>query len=209
MAGESFIPIIDSDNAVRKQHSVQRSNGTDTVEQYVHVIGEPYLATYTIPAVTEVPLQTANAHLIEIMAGGTLSVCVRWLAVYESTAATASTLMLFSLFRLTSAGTGGTVITPAPHHTSDAAAGATAMTAPSSKGTETTVVDSRTGVTLSAPAVAGFTPIWARDWRMERTKGLWIPAGASNGIALKQLTAVATAGKVLIVAEIVESAEGA
>ena len=204
---QSYVPFLDSASATRKFHSNQRSNGSDTVEEYVQATAEPYLATYRI-VTGALALSTANAHLLEIMAGASLRVGIRWIRVEQVANATAVASNLFSLYRLSDAGTTGTAITPAPTDPADAASGATAMTLPSSKGTETTLVDSRQAILHTTAATVGINPVALFTFEGERSKCLWIAAGAANGICIKNIPSDA-AGTVRITASIVESAEGA
>lgn len=204
---ESHVPFLDSAAATRKFHTNQRSNGADTVEQYVQVEGEPYLPCYTIPVTTAISTATANSHLLEIMAGASLRVGLRRLRVTQLVNGTTQQNQ-WEILRLSSAGTGGTALTPSPHDPADSASGATAMTLPSSKGTEGVAVWDGVVLTHATVATVGLNPILDLDWTRERGKALWIAAGAANGLCLKNITASATT-TVIITAEIVESAEGA
>lgn len=204
---ESNVPFLDSLSATRKFHTNQRSNGTDTVEEYVQGISEPYLTTYTISVTTAISTATANSHLLQIMAGASSRVCLRRLYVTQMVNGTTQTNQ-WSLHRLSTAGTGGTVYTPAANDPADAASGATAMTLPTVKGAEGVAIGTFAILTHATAATVGLNPIYFRDWALERTKGIWIAAGAANGIALKNITASAST-TVHITAVIVESPEGA
>lgn len=204
---ESYVPFLDSASATRKFHTNQRSNGADTVEEYVGPTAEPYLATYTISVTAAISAATANAHLLQIMAGASLRVGLRRLRVTQMVNGTTQNNQM-SIHRLTTAGTGGTSYTPAPHDPADSASGATAMTLPSSKGTESTALWTGAVLTHATVTTVGLNPILDLDWTRERGKALWIAAGATNGLALKNITGSAST-TVLITAEIVESAEGA
>lgn len=205
---QSYVPFLDSADATRKFHTNQRSNGSDTVEQYIQLEGEPYLASYRVNTSTAVALATANSHLLQIMAGASLRVGIRRITVYQAVNASAIAINQWGVYRLTTAGTGGTSITPASLDPADAASGATAMTLPSSKGTESTLIEYRHATLHTTAATVDLNPLAIFDFTTERTKALWIAAGTSNGIALKNISSDA-AGTVRIVAELVESAEGA
>ena len=205
---QSHVPFLDSASATRKFHTNQRSNGTDTVEQYVQQVAEPYLASYRISSGTAASTATANSHLLQIMAGASLRVCVRRIWVYQAAAATSTSNDQMAIYRLTTAGTGGTALTPASLDPADAASGAAAMLLPTAKGTEGTLIEYRHAILHATDTSIGLNPIAIFDFTSERTKGLWIAAGTSNGIALKMITSDAAA-TVRIVADIVESAEGA
>jgi hypothetical protein len=121
------------------------------------------------------------------MAGASLNVRIRRIEVYQSTGGT-SVVGDFLIYRLSSAGTGGTVLTPSPLDPSDAGSGATVMTLPSAKGTEGVLIhstSSNTSSTSTIPMGKMFEIDFDRELRM---KGLIIPAGASNGIAIKSIT---------------------
>lgn len=204
---QSYVPFLDSASATRKFHTNQRSNGADTTEEYIQLTGEPYLATYTGCSLATV-LTTANSHVVQVMAGASLRVGIRRLSMHLVTAATSTTNMQWGIFRLTSAGTGGTAYTPNPHDSADAASGATMMTLPSSKGTEGALMRLGADLVHQTITTVGAQTIVDLDWTRTATKALWIPAGTSNGIAFKNLTAVSPAA-VYINVEFVESAEAA
>ena len=116
-------------------HTFQRTIGANSVEDEVVLNGEQYLATYRI-ATAQTSVATASSHLLQIMAGATLNVYIRSIRVYQVAMATAAAITVVALFRLTTAGTGGTVMAPQPLDTTDAASGSTSMTLPTVKGTE-------------------------------------------------------------------------
>lgn len=182
----------------------QRTITSNTVNQARVVLSEPYAASYTVSVTTAVSTAVANTHLLQIMAGSLNRVVLRRLQVSQIVNAGAETRCVFQLLRLTSAGTGGTSYTPAAVDPVDTATAATAMTAPSAKGTEGTVLWTQAR-TIPDTALTNTTEplLIDLDWRDPRTKGPVIAAGTSNGLALKNITAVATA-TVHIWAEFVE-----
>jgi len=204
---QSFVPFLDSASATRKFHTNQRSNGADTVEAYVQLTGEPALATYTGCALATV-LTTINSHVVQVMAGASLRVGIRRLSLHLVTAATTTTNMQWGIFRLTTAGTGGTAYTPNPHDAADAASGTTMMTLATSKGTEGALLRLGASLVHQTITTVGAQTIVDLDWTRTATKALWIPAGVANGIAFKNLTAVSPAA-VYANVEFIESAEGA
>jgi len=205
---QSYVPFLDSASATRKFHTNQRSNGADTVEQYIQLDGEPYLSSYRINTTAAVALATANSHLLQVMAGASLRVGIRRITVYQAVNATATASNQWGIYRLITAGTGGTSITPAALDPADAASGAAAMTLPTVKGTESTLIEYRHATLHTTVASIDLNPVAVFDFTTLRTKALWIAAGTSNGMALKNISSDA-AGTVRIVAELVESAEGA
>jgi hypothetical protein len=187
-----------------KRHAVERTEGADTVLQFIDVEGEPELAAYTVSTSSAIALSTANEHLMQIMAGASLRVGIRRIRVYQVAAAASTGLDAFAIYRLTTAGTGGGSITPVALDPADGAAGAAAMTRPTSKGTEGSLVRYRNGLVHATETSIGLNPIVEWDFTMLRTKCLWIAAGTSNGIAVKNLTSDASA-TVRVEVDLVES----
>lgn len=162
--------------------------------------GEPYLPTYSVSTITLVSAATANSHIVQIMAGSSLNVRIRHFKVQVVVSVGASVDIL-GLYRLSSAGTGGTVLTPAPYDPADTS-GATAMTLPSAKGTETTLVQSQA---VSFPALGSVSTTYFWEWTQQPNgKPIIIPAGTSNGLAWKNVTAEAS-GTMLFYVEFVET----
>lgn len=185
-----------------KLHGWDKVIGANTtIDQFV-LPGEFPYAAYTV-ILENVSAATGNDHLLQIMAGSSLNVRIRSISIEQSSNAGAVNLLTTQIMRLTTAGTGGTVLTPAKHDSGDAAAGATAMTIPTVKGAESTVIKRAT-----CTARAAFQSTAEDSWQWVQQPGvkpLIIPAGTSNGIAIKTLTAIATATWNIHV-EIVETA---
>jgi len=109
--------------------------------------------------------------------------------------ATTAAFCQWAIYRLTSAGSGGTAITGQLVDPGDAAVGATTMTLPTAKGTEGALLWSGASVmtqTLTATPAA-INPILVIDFDSMRRKPIHVAAGTSNGIALKNITAIAAA----------------
>jgi len=181
----------------------QRTITSNTVHQARVAIALPYLATYTVSVTTAVSTGTANSHLLQIFAGALNRVILRKLQVSQIVNAGAETRCVFQLLRTTTAGTGGTAYTPAALDPVDTATAATAMTLPSSKGTESSILWTQAR-TIPDTALTNTTEPLLIDlnWTDPTSKGPVIAAGA--GIALKNITAVATA-TVHIYAEFAEA----
>jgi len=184
------------------------TENSQTVRDEKSILGENYLASYTITTsgTSGVSIATANSHPLQIMAGASLKVRVRRIEVHQATVATTVALPVFSLFRLTTAGSGGTAVTPNPLNPADSASGATAMKLPSSKGTEAAEITTAVPYFMQTLAASNqlIQPIIVWDFDRPRSQPLIIAAGTSNGIAVKNVTAVA-AGQVVIVAWIDET----
>lgn len=184
MAQGSFVQVSPASTGVKLATGATYTENANTVQDPKVIQGEAYLPVYTFVA-SAVALSTSTSHLLEIMAGAALNVRIRRITVTQNTASGAVNAVAYLLFRLTTAGTGGTAVTARPFDTSDAAAGATGMTLPSSKGTE--------GVQLwqeSAWVGTAAIPIAASALRwveVDMDKPIIIPAGTSNGLAIKMV----------------------
>lgn len=178
------------DGAGKKLGTSLYSENGILVQDVKTIPGENYLATYTVVAAGILCTTTAT-HLIEIMAGASLNVRVRRIVITESTAAAAVVAWPLQIFRVTTAGTGGVAITPRPLDSNDAAAGATAMTKATSPGSEGVQLWQETMWlgTLAVP-VSNYA---LREAQLDFSKPILIPAGATNGIAIKNTVSTATA----------------
>lgn len=190
---ESFVQL-DPDGTGKKLHSSDKIIGANTVHDEVVVQGEPYLASYVITSanVLSPSMATAGDHLLAIQAGASLNVYIRRILIAQRGLATAAAIAPIQLLRLTTAGSGGTVLTPRPLDTSDAAAGATARAIPSTLGTEGVYLVELSGTLLSAAGAGAFYIDLSLD-DMLRTKPIRIPAGTANGIAIRNPVAQAGA----------------
>lgn len=191
-----------------KMHSFNRTIGANSVEDEVTLNGEPYLASYVISTSTAASTATAASHLLQIMAGASLHVYVRRIRVYQFAVATTAAIVTLQLFRLSSAGTGGTAFTPAILDGNDSASGATSMSLPTVKGTEGTLVGIAASQFIQTVPTGGngMAPLLA-EWdfdKLLRSKAIRIPAGTANGLAIKNPTAVAGAS-VVVEAQISEA----
>lgn len=187
---ESIVQVTSA--GTTKLHTFQRTIGANAVEDEVVIQGEHYLPTYTV--VFDVG-GVANDHVIQIMAGASLNVRIKSINIQQSGNLTTASLLKFSVFRLTTAGTGGTVVTPQKYDSADGAAGATAMTLPTVKGTE--------GAELQKFAMVGRQAILATSAQQDDrwtwvvpvgAKPMIIPAGAANGLCIKTLVTLAGGG---------------
>ncbi len=174
-------------------HTNSRTIAAATMlDQYV-LPGEFAYASYVALA-PSVSIATANDHVIELMAGASLNVRIRRIHLEQSANATTAAATSISVFRLTTAGTGGTAVTPAKFDTADSASGATAMTLPTAKGTESTELIRVSMVWRQAVLATGaqVDDVW--EWvQHPGMKPLIIAAGTSNGICIKSTSAVAAA----------------
>lgn len=182
-----------NEGSARKVRTFQRTDGSDTVEEWMYAESEPVLDAYTVSAVGVAGV-TADSHLLQIMAGASNRVGIRRITMYQYAVASTSRQARFEIHRLTSAGTGGSSVTPLPLDPSSAAVGATAMTLPSSKGTEASgsVGGVHVGIVQSTITDQGVNPLLDIDFGYGRERALWIAAGTSNGVCIKNTVADAT-----------------
>lgn len=191
---ESIVNVTEGSG--KKLHTFQRTIGVNAVEDEVILHGEPYLASYLIGTGSGISVATAASHVLQIMAGGSLRVYLRRLMIYQVGLATTAGVGDFALLRLTSAGTGGTVVTPNPMDPADAASGCAAMTLPTVKGTEGVGLwrgelyfQQTLGTGEAGPAML----LADIDFDRFRIKPPIIAAGTTNGLALKAITGNAAA----------------
>jgi hypothetical protein len=178
----SFISVLGS-----KLATSNYTDGADSKHDEVNVLGEQFLPTYIVHPNNNISTATAASHILQIMAGSSLKVRIRRIELYQVVMATTVTGADFQVFRLSSAGTGGTAYTPAALDTADTAAGATAMTLPTVKGTETTLVANIPTYLMQTLGASNATPalLGVLDFDRPRSKPLIIQSGTANGIAVK------------------------
>lgn len=182
------------------------TENANVVQDEKVVLSNQYLASFRVRTAS-VSLATADAHVLQIMAPATNNVWVRHIWVYQNALATTAIINQFDLLRLTTAGTGGTVITPSPLDESDTAT-FTAMVLPTVKGTEGALIDYSSAVmiqTVTASLYPAKLLVAEFIFDSPMTKGLRIGAGITKGIAVKPRIAVAAA-TCIVVAEVVEQA---
>ncbi len=201
---EAFVNM--TEGAGKKAHAWDRVIGANTVLDEFVLPGEFPYPSYIAAPLSSTSVATANDHLLQLMAGSSLNVRIRRIHIEQANNATAAGSSVLEIWRLSSAGSGGTAITPAKLNLADSAAGATAMTQPSAKGTESVMLMRPNLTYRQALPASGTVPDDIFEWvALPNQEPLIIPAGAANGIALKNLTATAGA-TVAIWIEFVETA---
>jgi hypothetical protein len=174
-------------------HTWQRSiSSVNREDQYVQ-LGEPALPTFTAIA-SGISTATATSHLMQIMSGSSTYTRILAVELYQDAAAGSTTSSVISLVRLSTAGSTGTTVTPRAMDGGDTA-NATALTLPSSKGTEGAFLYQRPYLlTATNPS----TQVW--EWRAsDRGKPIVISAGTSQGLCIRNVTGVATATITIVV----------
>lgn len=185
-----------------KFHTFSRTIAANVVHDEVVIPGEPYLPAYSA-VYAGVSTATANSHLAQLMSIAGSNIYVRRIRVRQKVAATTAAFMTLQLFRLTTAGTGGTAVTPKAMDLGDAAAAEDARFIPAAKGTEAQLLWEETPWMVGATTATPNAPLL--EWTpASNSKGIQILAGAANGLALKNVTAIA-AGQVDIIIDFFEA----
>lgn len=191
MADTSFAVTAGSGTGL---HTSTHTVGGVTAHDEVMVLGIPNLPSYSAIWAANASLATANAHVLQVMAGSSLNVYITRIRIYQSVLATTVTNTQFILLRLTTAGTGGTVLNTNPFDTAAAAGGATCMTLPTVKGTEGAGLWIGSTIAIQTLATGQLLPpLLELNFDTLKGQALRIPAGVANGLALKVLTATAAA----------------
>lgn len=181
---ESIVQVTEGTG--KKLHTWNRTIGANSVEDEYVLFGENALTTYMASIFASGA--TAASHF-QLMAGASLKVRVRSIEVFQIGLATTAAVTYIELYRLSTAGTGGTAVTPRPLDTTDAASGATAMALPTVKGTESLQIALKSFIAIQTVGASTVMtgPSVVFNFDQPRTKPLIIAAGAANGIALKFL----------------------
>lgn len=192
MSNGSFVAVTSGAGPKLSTGPTYSDETSSVVQDQKVILGEPYEATYSAVA-TNISGSTALSHMMEVMAGASLNVRIKYILVTQNSSTASGLLVMpFVIYRLTSAGTGGSAQSVGKWDNSDASAGATAMTLPSAKGTETTALWAESTWADSASTTAAKSRLeWPRAF--VPVKPIIIPAGVANGIAIKNANAVATA----------------
>lgn len=190
MAGESFVQVA-PDSSGKKLHTNNRTIGANSVEDEYVIPGELPGPAYTVKGAS-VAGATTGDDLIQIMAGASNPVRIRRIRVYQRVLITTANEFSWDAIRITSAGTGGTAVTPRPMNTGSAAAGATAAQGVPNATHGTAGVTLWTGrlwaiQTVGAGGSPGPGPM--DEWvQSPNSEPMTIPAGIANGIALRVST---------------------
>lgn len=189
---ESIVQVTEGSG--KKLHTISYTVGANTVEDEVVVRGPQPYATYGV-VIRNASLAVANDHLLCLNAGASLKVRVHRIRVEQLSNATAANVGSMTILRtITGAPTGGTAVTAVAFDTSDAAAGAAGRSIPGVKGTESTILNEFALALRQTVATAGAQVDDAWEWTQgDFGKPIIIPAGTTNGLVVKSLTAVAGA----------------
>lgn len=184
MAGESLVAVTQGSG--KNLHTWNRTIGANGIEDEFTLPGEYPLATYWVSPAAQVSGATGGDDLFQIMAGASLNVRIRRIRV-EAVGITTAAIMQLQLARVTSAGTGGTAITPAKADNGDVAAGATAASGVpnATHGTIGTQFFLRNLWPIQTVGTGGSATFGFEWTQTPNAKPIIIPAGATNGLVMR------------------------
>ena len=189
---ESVVQVTEGTG--KKLHTFQRTVGANTVEDEFVTLADTPWASYAITTGSR-STATAGTHLLQVMAGITNPVYLRRVIITQSLSATTAAYMNLDIVRLSTAGTGGTAVSTVTLDTTDAASGATAMTSPTTIGTVSNrMMNLSVGMIQTIGVGGSNTYLVDMDFDRARLKPIRIPAGVTNGIAIRNVNAVAGGG---------------
>lgn len=200
---ESSINVTEGSG--KRLHTYDRTVAGTLVQDQFVVPGEYPLASYI--ANCTATIATTGDATFQIISGATLNVRIRRIRVEQSANAGSASLWGFTIIRLTTAGTGGTALTPAKLDLADAAAGASCMynIASASSGTESTQLTYGNISIRTASNAGAYEDVWVWE-QAPGIKPILIPAssGSTYGLEIKNGNGLATA-TVSITVEFVET----
>lgn len=162
--------------------------------------GNSQKATYTINTLTSAPI-TGNYPVLTFEAGTTKTCRVRRVVISNPGFATAGTVLTFELVRTSAASSAGTTVTPAPHDTTDSAFSGVARKDGATITAGTQIVTF--AVAVPATVAGAFTP-FVFEFYGQMSKSLTVPAGITNGMALRCINGAAGASSLCASMEITE-----
>lgn len=180
-------------------HTSSRSiSGVTRQDQYVQQ-GESEYATYSVIA-SDISVATTADHVLQVMGDGTNYCRLRSVTIRQSTLAGSAGTLGIQLLRISTAGTGGTTVTPRGLDAADTYAGA-AMTLPTAKGTEGNVLQQ-----WRLPVVAAQPMIYECGWEHRLgAKPIIFGTSTANGIAFKVVAGIASCKADIVAVFIVTS----
>ena len=181
----STIGVADADVVDKYLHTNQRTiSSTAREDQYV-LPGEGAYPTYSALAVS-ISIGTANAHVLQIMGDGSNYTRIKRITMTPTSDLPAAVSNArFRLVRLSTAGTGGSSVTPAPFDSADTYGGGS-MTLPSSKGTTGAILLNWRMTFPTAYGASQYTYAWEQKPGM---KPIICGTATSNGLAIEVMDA--------------------
>lgn len=184
----SSIAVTDAASPDKYLHTHQRTiSSTAREDQYVQQ-GESAYPTYVVDT-GSVSIATSSDHLLQIMADGTNYTRLKRFRIQPTDDIPASaSVALVQLFRLSTAGTGGTAKSEAPYDTADNYTG-DMRTLPAAKGTESTRL---MNVRLALPSSLGASLDYFEWVELPGMKPIIFGTATSAGLAWKIQTGIAS-----------------
>ena len=193
----SSIAVDDATTPDKYLHTNQRTISAVARDDQFVLPGEIQYPTYNVIA-NNISIATTDSHVLQIMGDGTNYSRVRRIEIAPFTATSMGILRLL-VYRLSTAGTGGSAVTIAGHDSSDTYAGA-AATLPTAKGTEGALLHAFViGVNASTPTMMPQSFVWEEH---QQAKPFIFGPATTNGIAFKVVAGL-PAGTVYMNVEIV------
>ena len=183
--------IAETEGSGKNRHTNQRTISAVAREDAYVQLGEPDYPTYVTRADT-ISIATSADHILQIMADGTsYSRLLRYWIAFTDDRPASDLSPQIGLLRLSTAGTGGTALTPSAHDTADTYAGG-AMTLPTAKGTEGAQIHYHYfNIPTAFPSSAVYERIY---WEAHpRAKPIIFGTAVTAGIAWKITTGIASA----------------
>lgn len=185
---EAFINT--NEGSGKKLHTWNRTISANDVHDEFVLPGEMVYPAYTARFIN-ISVGTATDHVLALWAGSSLNLRIRRIYFRQAAASGAANRFTIEVWRTNTTPSGGTAVTMGKMDTADATAGFSAATLPSTKGTETGTVPLLVFECDGLSARPFNAPI---EWTQHRSmKPIIVPAGTTNGLALKVGTAIASA----------------
>jgi hypothetical protein len=175
------------------QHTITWTRGAVTGHAGLVHPAEYQEASYRIDGQGS-SVATTNDDTLQVMAGSTLNVYVRGIRIWQAGLSAAANTVALDLMRVTTAGTGGTVITPRKLNSGDAAAGCTAMSAVpnATRGTAGDLLG-RYRLALSSAQPTNSNGAYVVYEAQTILESIRIAAGTTNGLVLRVSAGITTA----------------
>jgi hypothetical protein len=186
--------VIGVDEGTDKYWDTDQRTKSGNDKQALYVVREEQPTPTYIAIAKTIITTTSASHLIFIQGDGTNYGRLRRLFVRQVVGATTATLAELSLFRTSTAGTGGGAITARPWDSADSAFGGTIQTLPTAKGTEGVELWHERLQLLTTAQVAATTvnPNTAEWVARDGEKPIVFGSATTDGLALKLVTGIAT-----------------
>lgn len=187
---ESF--INQTEGSGKKSHTWNKTIGANSVEDEFVLPGEFPGASYRATG-QGADVATTGNDVFQVMAGSTLVVYIRAIRIWQAGLSAAANTLALDLQRVTTAGTGGTAVTPRPFDSTAAASGATAASSVpnATKGTAGVLFGRYRIAMASAQPTNSNGPYLVYEAKTILTS-LRIPAGTTNGISLRVVGGITT-----------------